>query len=200
MPERIAGVKNYFAALTSASEFAQQTFVSASHRPMMIPAKDRFENRRQPAQQRFVGAQSPIESDKGSFTFGRQRPFAAADKIACGFDFDGVWFGMLDDFRRPAQPVWQPAFGKEMNLVADVIFAGRRRDLRGQTVRIWLPGKRPATSADSLFPLSGFRTPTRATRKHAIRSETHIDLRASRFEPPILCFTEFTHTQRRSDF
>ncbi len=125
MEKRIAGVRNSFAELRRASEFnfAAQAFKSARHRPVMIPLEDGFEDRRQQSQQRFVGAQTPIEGDESPIAFRRQRPFAAAYEIARGFDFNGVRLGVLYNFSRPAKPVRQPAFGKEVNFVSDVIFA-----------------------------------------------------------------------------
>ena len=139
MGERIAGKEILFAlGRTSAFNFAAQAFKPARHCPVMIPFEDWLEDRRQQSQQRFVGSQTPVKGDESSIAFRRQRPFSATYEIACGFNFYGVRFGMLDDFRSPAKVVMHPASGKEMNFVSDVVFSARRLGLGSELLVVLL--------------------------------------------------------------
>lgn len=101
----------------SSRELDLQAFFAARHRPAVVGGEDWFEDWGEEFQERFFGADVPVVGDVDVGAGLRQRPFAAADEIAEGFDDEAVR-SRLGHAEAPAQRVGKPPFGVKLDDVA----------------------------------------------------------------------------------
>src|SRR5947209_3850150 len=75
------------------------------HRPAVVGRKDRLEDERQPAEQRLLGADSPVEHDVDGGATLSERPGARALEVPARGDRESVRITRVDDLELPLQCV-----------------------------------------------------------------------------------------------
>src|SRR5262249_37327885 len=103
----------------AACEYALQAYESLRHCPIVVESKHRLEEKRQSAQQRFVGTDFPVVNDVHEWPVRGEGPDAAALKIARCLQRKVLRKALFDRARGPVQQVGQPALGDEPVLSSD---------------------------------------------------------------------------------